>query len=190
MGSGHVLVYAFDVLMQLYTAEGWSERDAARSILENNLYGLDIDTRAGQLAYFAVMMKARKHFRRLFTAGIRPNIFAIRDSAFLDDELISFAAGDDATLRDSLKKLRECFRDAKEFGSLIRPEIPGLDKLLERLTEIASDHPTDLIAAHFRNRVADDLLPLALQAQMLSQKYDVVCTNPPYMGSSGMSEKL
>ena len=74
MGSGHILVYAFDVLMQIYTSAGWSERDAAKSILENNLYGLDIDDRAGQLAYFAVMMKARKHSRRILNGEVTPNV--------------------------------------------------------------------------------------------------------------------
>ena len=93
MGSGHILVYAFDVLMQIYTANGYSERDAAKSILENNLYGLDIDDRAGQLAYFAVMMKARKHSRRILNGETRPNVFAIQDSSFMDDDFIAYVAG-------------------------------------------------------------------------------------------------
>lgn len=188
MGSGHVIVYAFDILMQLYAAEGWSERDAARSILENNLYGLDIDTRAGQLAYFAVMMKARKYNRRTFSAGIRPNIFAIQDSDFINDDLVRFVSGEDTKLQNTMWKLKETFRDAKEYGSLIQPDIPGLSALREKVRHIAESAPQDLIAAHFREIVQEKLLPLLNQAEMLSQKYDVVCTNPPYMGNSGLND--
>ncbi len=187
MGSGHVLVYAFDVLMQLYTAEGWSERDAARSILENNLFGLDIDTRAGQLAYFAVMMKARKYSRRIFSAGIRPNIFAVQDSDFINNDLVRFVSGEDSKLQDTMWKLKETFRDAKEYGSLIQPNIPDFPALREKVQLIAETAPQDLIAAHFHEIVLEKLLPMIDQAEMLSQKYDVVCTNPPYMSSSQMS---
>ena len=190
MGSGHILVYAFDVLMQLYIAEGWSEREASKSILENNLIGLDIDNRSGQLAYFAVMMKARKYNRRIFSVGIRPNIFAIQDSDFINNDLVRFIADEDAELQDTLWKLKETFCDAKEYGSLIHPDIPGLSDIRKRVQNIAENTSHDLIDIHFRNIVTEKLLPLINQTVILTQKYDVVCTNPPYMSSSQMSITL
>ena len=118
MGSGHILVYAFDVLMQIYTAAGWSERDAAKSIIDNNLYGLDIDDRAGQLAYFAIMMKARKYNRRILNGEARPNVLSIQDSNWMTDEFIDYVAGKDMTMKADLIMLRKTFRDAKEYGSM------------------------------------------------------------------------
>lgn len=119
IGSGHILVYAFDVLMQIYTSAGWSERDAAKSILENNLYGLDIDDRAGQLVYFAVMMKARKYSRRILNGEVNPNVFAIQDSSFMTDEFIAYVAGKDYAMKADLTLLRSTFKDAKEYGSIL-----------------------------------------------------------------------
>lgn len=177
MGSGHVLVYAFDVLMQIYTARGWSERDAAISILENNLYGLDLDDRAGQLSYFAVMMKARKYHRRILNGAIRPNVYAIQDSGFMTDEWIVRAAGGDREMEAQLLLLRDGFQDAKEYGSLLTVPRVNVDALLKRL---------DGMDATLR----EPLVPLVKQAQILAGRYDAVVTNPPYMGAGSMGDKL
>ena len=190
MGSGHILVYAFDVLMQIYTSFGWSERDAAKSILENNLYGLDIDDRAGQLAYFAVMMKARKHSRRILSSEVKPNVLSIQDSNWMTDEFISYVAGKDANMKADLIMLRKTFRDAKEYGSIL--VVPRLQygPICERIDILRRSYAEDLFQTQYNAMAVELLLPLIKQAQILSQKYMVVVTNPPYMSSSGMSSKL
>ncbi len=190
MGSGHILVYAFDVLMQIYTSAGWSERDAARSIIENNLYGLDIDDRAGQLAYFAVMMKARKHSRRILNGEVKPNVLSIQDSNWMTDEFIDYVAGKDADMKADLVLLRKTFRDAKEYGSILNVPQMQYDAIYERIDIISRSYIEDLFQAQYQTLAVEQLLPLVKQAQIMAQKYDVVVTNPPYMGSSGMSAKL
>lgn len=168
MGSGHILVYAFDVLMQIYMSIGWSERDAAKSILQHNLYGLDIDKRAYQLAYFAVMMKARQYNRRILTSGVQPNLahfqdISKEDTAFLDEPLRSFA---------------EQFRYADTYGSLMSVAVPeGIDDAISSFTGMI-------------NFDAEKLEQMMRIYRILSQKYDVVVTNPPYMGGSGMNAAL
>lgn len=146
MGSGHILVYAFDVLMQIYEAQGVTQREAAQSILQNNLYGLDIDPRAAQLAYFAVMMKARQYDRRLLTRGIQPNLYHPGS-----------------------------YEEGREFGSILQVDtLEPAPEQTENLFETAYDEAK--MKWNFR--------------RLLAQKYDVVVTNPPYMGASGMSAKL
>lgn len=190
MGSGHILVYAFDVLMQIYTSAGWSERDAAKSILENNLYGLDIDDRAGQLAYFAVMMKARKHSRRILNGEVKPNVLSIQDSNWMTDEFIAYVAGKDANMKADLVMLRKTFRDAKEYGSILNVPTMQYDALYERIDIINRSYAEDLFQAQYKVMAIEQLLPLVKQSQIMSRKYDVVVTNPPYMGNSGMSARL
>ena len=190
MGSGHILVYAFDVLMQIYTAAGWDQREAAQSILKNNLYGLDIDDRAAQLAYFAVMMKARQYDRRLFSRGIQPNVMAIQESNTLEafDHLQGQLSLNNVCL-ETANQLIRTFRNAKEYGSILDVDIAYLntaDRLMEQLYAINGDF--ELMAWIEK---AESLLPvLAKQAGIMQQKYDVVVTNPPYMGASGMGAKL
>lgn len=168
MGSGHILVYAFDVLMYIYTACGWSERDAAKSILRNNLYGLDIDRRAYQLAYFAVMMKARQYNRRILSAENQPNLANFADVMHVDTSLLS----------GSLRKFAEQFQFADTYGSLMTVTKPaGLDEAVSAFL------PTF-------GMQAEQLEMMMRVAQILTQKYDVVCTNPPYMGGSGMNTTL
>lgn len=168
MGSGHILVYAFDVLMDIYTACGWSERDAAKSILRNNLYGLDIDRRAYQLAYFAVMMKARQYNRRILTAENQPNLANFADVMHVDTSLLS----------GSLRKFAEQFQFADTYGSLMTVTKPaGLDEAVSAFL------PTF-------GMQAEQLEMMMRVARILTQKYDVVCTNPPYMGGSGMNATL
>ena len=190
MGSGHILVYAFDVLMQIYTSAGWSERDAARSIIENNLYGLDIDDRAGQLAYFAVIMKARKYSRRIMSLDIKPNVMSIQDSSFMTKELIDFVAGNASEVKADLRKVKEVFADAKEYGSILNVPSLGYEAILERIDEIQNTVVEDIFQIEYRNVAIEQLRPLIRQAMIMSQKYDVVVTNPPYMSSSGMNHHL
>ena len=190
MGSGHILVYLFDVLVQIYQAYGYPTREAVQSIVENNLYGLDIDDRAAQLAYFAVMMKARQYDRRFFTRGIQPHVMAIQESNALEAfERLQGQLSMDTLCLETANQLIRTFHDAKEYGSILQVDIHGLesaDRLMEQLRAVQGDF--ELMAWVER---AEVLLPvLAQQAVMLQQKYDVVVTNPPYMGSSGMGAKL
>lgn len=168
MGSGHILVYAFDVLMDIYTACGWSERDAAVSILRNNLYGLDIDRRAYQLAYFAVMMKARQYNRRILRGENQPNLANFADVMGVNTSMLS----------GSLRQFVEQFQFADTYGSLMTVTAPaGLDEM------VAAFHPTIGLSVR-------QLEMMMRIYKIISQKYDVVCTNPPYMGSSGMNAVL
>ena len=190
MGSGHILVYAFDVLMQIYTDAGWSEREAAKAIVENNLYGIDIDDRATQLAYFAVMMKARHYSRRILNGETKPNLISVTDSNQMTDEFISFAAGNDNELKGDLITLRKTFTDAKDYGSIISVPKLNFHKLYERIDDICNNLAENMFTSRFKAMTAELLLPLVKQAQIMAQKYDVVVTNPPYMGASNMSAKL
>lgn len=184
MGSGHILVYAFDVLVQIYKKYGISERDAAQSILENNLYGLDIDDRAAQLAYFAVMMKARQYDRRIFSRGIQPHVYAIVESNGLDRSTIDYFTNNDPKLKKDFGTLVDELRDAKEYGSILNISQVDFAALYARIDEIRDD------ISIFREVVLSGYLPLIQVAEVMAQKYHVVVTNPPYMGASGMSNKL
>lgn len=190
MGSGHILVYAFDVLMQIYSAQGYSERDAAKLIVEKNLWGLDIDRRAYQLAYFAVMMKARQYNRRILTSGIKPNLFVIDDNRALTPEIIEYIADGDSKIAADLRSISNDLTNAREYGSIINVQPVDFNGLIERIGIIAESDELNLIAMENKRIVCEKILPLVKQAQALSQKYDVVCTNPPYMGGSGMNSVL
>lgn len=168
MGSGHILVYAFDVLIDIYRSCGWGERDAAKSILRNNLYGLDIDRRAYQLAYFAVMMKARQYNRRICSPENQPNLANFADVMGADTDMLS----------GSIRRFAEQFAFADTYGSLMTVTAPAdID------TAFSDFMPT--IGLNMRQ--FDMMMKIY---KILSQKYDVVCTNPPYMGGSGMNAKL
>ena len=184
MGSGHILVYAFDVLMQIYTSAGWDQREAAQSILKNNLFGLDIDDRAAQLAYFAVMMKARQYDRRLLNRGIQPNIYSIRESNGIQAMTIEYFHMNDPKLKADIERIVTEMRDAKEYGSIMNITPVDFAGLYARFDEIRNDINMMQMSA------LDELLPLVKCAELLAQKYDVVVTNPPYLGSSRFSTKL
>ena len=189
MGSGHILAYLFDVLMQIYRSAGYTDRDAAASIVEHNLYGLDIDDRAAQMAYFVVMMKGCHYDSRFLRRHLNPHVYAIQESG----ELTADALGRLGKQESTARALLDGFKNAKEYGSILQPKVTlaELDALQEQLREVdgASDMGsfTDQFVAGQLLRV---LCPLVEQARMLVQKYDVVVTNPPYMGSSGMNAKL
>ena len=184
MGSGHILVYAFDVLMQIYTSAGWDQREAAQSILKNNLFGLDIDDRAAQLAYFAVMMKARQYDRRLLTRGIQPNIFSIRESNGIQAMTIEYFHKNDPKLKADIESIVTEMRDAKEYGSILNITSVDFAGLYARFDEIREDINLMQMSA------LDELLPLVKCAELLVQKYDVVVTNPPYMAVSNAGAKV
>ena len=180
MGSGHFLVYAFDVLMKIYEESGYTQRDAAKSIVEKNIYGLDIDHRAAQLAYFAVMMKARQYNRRIIDGQTKCNILPIVESNGFDDNCL-VKLGD---LRKTAEKLLSDFKDAKVYGTTIQLSVESaeLDQLEERLVSIdkASDYG-NLIDMLYSDQLWNGLMPLIEQARIMLNKYHVVDTNPPYL---------
>ena len=180
MGSGHILVYAFDVLMEIYKESGYTERDAAAMIVQNNLFGLDIDDRASQLAYFAVMMKARSYDRRFLSRGIKPNVLAIKESngmgAAVRDGLTT-----DAEMNVISRYLLDTFRDAKELGSIITAEPKDYDGYIAYLDGCDGQGQLTMEDADWLQNTRPMLKALARQAKVLAAKYPVVCTNPPYL---------
>jgi len=188
MGSGHILVYAFDLLMQIYESQGWNRVDAAASIVENNLYGIDIDDRAYQLAYFGVMMKGRQYDRRFFDRDIKNNIVSITESNGL--EQIKGETGQitfEEAHKETANYLIEVFQDAKEYGSILNIEERNYEGLENYLLEIDEKGSLDLITYSKINPLKEKLPVIIKQAKIMSQKYDVVVTNPPYMGTRGRS---
>lgn len=190
MGSGHILVYAFDVLMQIYESAGYTQRDAAKSILEHNLFGLDIDDRAAQLAYFAIMMKARQYNRRILDGETNCNVYAIKESNNFDRNAL-VKIGDD--LHSLAIKLLDAFVDAKEYGSIISIDLTleDLDRLEKRLDDVdkMSDYG-NLMDVMYAGILCKDFDVFIKQARIMVQKYDAVITNPPYMGAGNMDAKL
>lgn len=181
MGSGHVLVYAFDVLIQLYIAEGFRERDAVELILKDNLYGLDIDKRAFQLAYFALMMKARQYSRRILNKHIKLNVYTIPGESGIsksDIELLPMSFPDQEKAFEDLEALVTNFKYGSDLGSLI--EFKDID-----FENLKSGLNTENISLF-----DDDIRKIICVGELLQQKYDIAVTNPPYMGSSGMNKVL
>ena len=180
MGSGHILAYAFDVLMEIYKESGYTERDAAAMIVQNNLFGLDIDDRASQLAYFAVMMKARSYDRRFLSRGIKPNVLAIKESngmgAAVRDGLTT-----DAAMNAISRYLVDTFRDAKELGSIITAEPKDYDGYMAYLDGCDGQGQLTMDDADWLQNTRPMLKALARQAKVLAAKYPIVCTNPPYL---------
>lgn len=181
MGSGHILLYAFDVLMEIYREVGYSDRDAALSIVENNLFGMDIDKRAYQLAYFAVMMKARSYNRRALTKGISNNLAVVEESNSID----KFACNGltmDSEQNKIGEYLVEAYRDAQEIGTLQTIEKKDYNGFVTYLNNIdSSAGQIDLFSTAWLNDTLPQMVQLAKQAEIMSNKYAVVCTNPPYM---------
>ncbi len=183
-GSGHILAYMFDVLMKIYESYGYTTREAVASIVENNLYGLDIDDRAAQLAYFAVMMKARQYDRRFFSRSIQPHVYAIVESNHVDKFAVDYFCNGDAKLTAAMDTIISELHDAKEYGSILTVTPQDWSALYDRFAEITEDINMS------RDTALRELLPLVQTAEALAQKYDTVVTNPPYMGSAGMNSKL
>lgn len=183
-GSGHILAYMFDVLMKIYESYGYTTREAVASIVENNLYGLDIDDRAAQLAYFAVMMKARQYDRRFFSRGIQPHVYAIVESNHVDKFAVDYFCNGDTKLTAAMDIIIKELHDAKEYGSILTVTPQDWSALYDRFAEITEDINMS------RDTALRELLPLVQVAEALAQKYDVVVTNPPYMSSSNMGAIL
>lgn len=194
MGSGHILCYLFDVLMQIYLDNGYSKREAVRSILENNLFGLDIDKRAAQFAYFSVMMKAREYDSGFFGRKNipQPRVYDIQESNWLGGaykhEMGNFLNSQEH--RDTLNYLLDTFIDAKEYGSILQIKPLDYEGLKEAWDTSAAATASNVNMAMWYDAVKDSVEQLIEQAILLSQKYDAVVTNPPYMGASGMGAKL
>ena len=190
MGSGHILVYAFDVLMDIYSNLGYSNRDAVQSILENNIYGLDIDKRAYQLAYFALMMKAREYYKRIFSKKLKLNICYTRESNDINKEIIDFISNGNNKIREELDLIYNSFLDAREYGSLIEAPKINYDEIKNRLLEIENTDSYNLFDKVKKEEIKNKFYYVIKTSEILSKKYEVVATNPPYMGSSMMDSKL
>lgn len=191
MGSGHMLVYAFEILMQIYTQMGYTDKDAAISILENNLYGIDIDKRAFQLAYFAVLMKARQYHKFILKKNVQINLYVLEDSKAINIEEVALlenklAPQDKERALLQIKGLINDMWDAQEYGSLIVPQACDWD-LLHQYIAYENHFAEQNI---FEIEARKQLKSLVSVGEILSQKYDVTITNPPYMNSSYMPNKL
>ena len=194
-GSGHILVVMFDVLVQIYEDYGYTTREAASQILENNLWGLDIDERAAQLSYFAVMMKARQYDRRFFTRKVQPHVYAIEESNGITEDDLSILGGDlnDLDRNNALTQmsgLLQELHDAKEYGSIISVTACDWDLLRRFNNPRQNEHVQLMLGVVDDTLLSEQLAVLIDVGEALAQKYDTVVTNPPYMGSSGMSKKL
>lgn len=175
VGSGHFLIYAFDVLMKIYVEYGYSERDAAAEIVKNNLFGLDIDGRASQLAYFSVMMKARQYDRRFFSRNIQPHIIEIAESNTADRTSVEHFYGSDAALKKDVEALLDTLKDAKEYGSILQMPAVDFGRINERFAELGNE------ISMYNNYLLGDFQAMIRPAEIMSGKYAVVATNPPYM---------
>ncbi|WP_062104453.1 BREX-1 system adenine-specific DNA-methyltransferase PglX [Bacillus niameyensis] len=195
MGSGHILVYMFDVLYEIYKKCGYMEREIPRLIIEKNLYGLDIDDRAYQLACFSVVMKALKYNRRFLRSierdGLTLNLASIQETnGWTDDDILYLVGENSGENYDIIERFVRQYVDAKTFGSLIKVTEENIDFLKERFNEIKSRPIEDLFNIEKRERVLSLLPNLISQTKIMGQTYDVVILNPPYMGSGSMNKEL
>ena len=194
MGSGHILVYAFDVLMQIYESAGYSQRDAAKSILENNIYGLDIDDRAYQLAYFAVMMKARQYNRRVLNGENTCHVYAIQESNSINRaHLKYFGAGMDDIEKNAAKMqlegLLDTLTDAKEYGSILNVESYNWELLRRFVAAEDTDGQISMDSVGVED-TAEQLNRLIDIGETMARKYWVTCTNPPYANTGSLGAKV
>ncbi|MDU2489941.1 MAG: BREX-1 system adenine-specific DNA-methyltransferase PglX [Clostridium celatum] len=192
MGSGHILVYAFDVLYQIYKEAGYGEREIPRKILKNNLYGLDIDDRAAQLASFALIMKARGYNRRLFREiekeELELNLCSIQESNGITKEAIEYFANGNQKLREDIEYLVNTFTDAKEYGSILEVKAVNFELIRERLIEI-KENQNFMFGDH--KIILENIVPkLIKQAEIMSKKYEICITNPPYMSTRNITAEL
>jgi len=186
MGSGHILVYAFDVLMDIYRSEGYSEKDSVESILKNNIYGLDIDDRAYQLSYFAIMMKARQYNRKIFSLNITPKLCSIAESNNLNDDFLKVIINKNKDLKNEFIYLKDIFHNAKNYGCILNLKRTEINQLKTAMNNVHSTTKLD-IYDNKKNTIINSLIK---QLDLLTRKYDIVVTNPPYMGQRGMNTFL
>lgn len=190
MGSGHILVYAFDVLMQIYQQYGYGTNEAAENILKYNLYGMDISERAYQLAYFSVMMRARKYSRSILRKRIRPNLHLLVNEKKIDEGLLKFFCDNDDELEKSLLYILDKFEKLGTIGSLMIIENINFSKLEGRLDTIRDNSYDDLISLSYQYECNNYLAEIVNKAKTLSNVYDVVVTNPPYIGNKFLPSEL
>ena len=193
-GSGHILCVLFDVLVQIYEDYSYTAREAAASIVQNNLWGLDIDDRAAQLAYFAVMMKARQYDRRFFTREVQPHVYAIQESNGIHRDHLHYLGHGLSDIErnnavNQMNALLDAFIDAKEYGSILQPGAYDWALLSRFVADTTPEQQVTFDESGVETTQAQLRLMIA-QGQALAQKYHAVVTNPPYMGGSGMSAKL
>ena len=193
-GSGHILCVLFDVLVNIYEDYGYTAREAAVSIVQNNLWGLDIDDRAAQLAYFAVMMKARQYDRRFFSKGVQPHVYAIQESNGINREHLNYLGRGLSDIErnnavNQMNALLDEFIDAKEYGSILQPREYDW-ALLSRFVDDTTPMQQMTFGEAGLDATQAELRLMIAQGQALVQKYHAVVTNPPYMGSNGMGESL
>ena len=184
MGSGHILTYVFDLMMQFYRLQGYIVQDAVEKIIEKNIYGIDIDKRASQLAYFSIMMKARQYDRRFFVRNIKPNLYCIKESNDISIETSTYLIGNDNLLKKEIEKVFSEMKDAREYGSLINIEKQNWNNIYNRIKDLNKNINL------YNDEINNKILPIIKLAEVLSNKYHVVITNPPYMGNGGMNDKL
>ncbi|PRR80216.1 BREX-1 system adenine-specific DNA-methyltransferase PglX [Clostridium luticellarii] len=196
MGSFHIGVYAFEIFMQLYGSQGYMDKEAAKSIIENNLYGLDIDKRAYQLSYFAVMMKGRQYDRKILDGGIKCNLHTISESNNVNRKHLDYLGSNISDkkawekVRKEIEDMLDIFEDAKEYGSILNiPDKYDFSALKEFITNIKPQTQLSFETVHIE-KTQQEILEILNTAEILSQKYDIVVTNPPYMGNSNMNTKL
>ena len=189
MGSGHILVYMFDVLYEIYSRRGYFHRDIPRLIIENNLYGLDIDDRAYQLACFSIIMKAMEYNRQFLRSikrdGLKLNLAAIQETNTLTEDDIRYiaAAGPkEGDLYAEIHSFIHQYKDAKTLGSIIKLRNTNVTLLSGQLEHIRSNPAADLFGDEKRDKILDLLPKLIRQTEIMSQQYNVLVTNPPYMG--------
>ncbi|MEW5321282.1 BREX-1 system adenine-specific DNA-methyltransferase PglX [Geobacillus thermoleovorans] len=188
-GSGHILVYAFDLLYKIYEERGYPARDIPFLILEKNLYGIDIDDRAAQLAAFALMMKAREKTKKVFRIRPKLHVIVIQESNDIFIDQAAELIGENETEKAEMKKLLETFIDAKNYGSILSPEKVDFDKYLWKIERLRQDGEYTLDAFEVYEQL-NKIEKIIEQAKMLASQYDVVVMNPPYMGNRGMNLKL
>lgn len=193
-GSGHILCVLFDMLVQIYEDYGYTAREAAVSIVQNNLWGLDIDDRAAQLAYFAVMMKARQYDRRFFTRGAQPHIYAVQESNIVNRDHLNYLGHGLSVIErnnalNQAYSLLDEFIDAKEYGSILQPSEYDWPLLLRFVGDSTTNQQMSFGEVGL-DTTQVQMRQLIAQAQALAQKYHVVVTNPPYLNAARFSEKL
>lgn len=191
MGSGHILNYAFEILMDMYKSSGYNEHDAAILILENNIYGVDIDDRAYQLAYFSLLMKARKYNRKIFERNIKLNLCSIKESNNLSLDSLNQIIKDDNHIKAHLEYIISLFVDAKEYGSILNIESINLQKINDHLNKLKQSKSLQTLSGLlYSENILNQLYSLVKQTKLLSKQYDVVFTNPPYLHKSRFNPKL
>ena len=181
MGSGHILVYAFDVFFEIYKELGFQESDISELILKNNIFGLDIDKRAYQLSYFAIMMKAREYDRLIFKKNIIPNLFEFKESDNISINFINDLKSFNSDLSENVSYLIKIFGNSKEYGSLLKTKSLDWNKMEYQLYEFIKFNKNNLSNILYENIIIDEIFPLINQAKLLNMKYEIVVTNPPYM---------